>query len=329
MRFRNIPARMEEVMDFHARVVLVLLAAATPVAHPVPASAADNARYISINGNNDNNCSLTAPCRTLQRGIKMTPAGGELRILDSGSYGGATINRSMTLSGNGNTVFLDSPLTINSAEAVVALRGLVLNGQGTATSGILISEAATVHVERCVIHGFAQHGINALATGIELFVLDTISRDNGFDGLRIAGFSTSRLTVDNSRFDGNGNSGIGITAGRGTISRSTASRNASSGIFAEGAGVSIIATVSAHNGNHGFFASLNSSVIVESSLAQANGMAGVFVGSATARISNSTFTSNSTGVHNNGTLETRQNNTVRGNTTNVAGNNALTNIGGI
>jgi hypothetical protein len=318
-------------MSSHARIVLTLLSlTACTVACPTGAPATDNARYISITGNNDNNCSLAAPCRTLQRGIKATPAGGDLRILDSGFYGGnATVNKSMTISGNGSTVFLDNPITINNPEAVVALRELVLDGQGTGTDGILISEAASVHIERCVIHGFAEHGINSLGTGLELFVLDSIARNNGFDGLNVAGFGIPRLTVDNSRFENNGSSGISVKFGRGAISRSTASRNGSSGIFVEAALVSIVATVSAHNGNHGFFASLNSSVSIESSLAQANGTAGVFVGSATARISNSTFTSNTAGLHNNGTLETRQNNTVRGNTFNVTGNNALTSIGGI
>ncbi|MPZ59419.1 MAG: hypothetical protein GEU91_23635, partial [Rhizobiales bacterium] len=143
----------------------------------------------------------------------------------------ATVRKSLTISGNGNTVYLGSPITVDKAGAVVALRGLVLNGQGTIDDGISIVAAAAVHIERCVIHGFTSIGIVATAPGAQVFVLDSISRDNGFAGLIINAGSSSRLTVDNSRFENHGNDGVVVASGLATISRSTSSGNVGRGLF--------------------------------------------------------------------------------------------------
>ena len=53
------------------------------------------------------------------------------------------------------------------------------------TAGINIAGAAEVHVENCVIAGFASVGINLSASGTRMWVLDTIVRDNGNTGILI------------------------------------------------------------------------------------------------------------------------------------------------
>jgi hypothetical protein len=273
------------------------------------AQAADNTRYVSITGNNANACTLAAPCRTLQKAIGVTPVGGEIQILESGFYGvNATIKKSLTVTGNGHTVYLGNPITIDQAGVVVALRGLVLDGQGAVADGISIVAADTVHIERCVVHRFTLRGIFASApAGVTVFVIDSVSRDNGNAGFNIANAgAASRVTIDNSHFHNNGN-GIGINSGHATISRSTISGNSSFGIvmLADGA------------------------LTVESSVILGN-QTGLRVDEGTARISNSTFTGNNLGigVFVAGVVETRQNNTVRGNTLNTAGT-ALTQIDGV
>ena len=40
-------------------------------------------RFGASSGNDANACTRAAPCRTLQRGINVTPVGGELVVLDS------------------------------------------------------------------------------------------------------------------------------------------------------------------------------------------------------------------------------------------------------
>jgi len=309
------------------RVPFAMLA--VTVVWSTPVQAVDNIRYVSTSGNNANTCTLSAPCRSLQRGINVTPANGELRILDSGDYGPtAAIARSVTITGNGHTVILGNPMTINQANATVVLRGLTLDGQRTVLHGINIVNAAKVHIEQSVIHHFTGQGIRATAAGVDVFVLDSISRDNGSDGLLI-GAETSRLTIDNSRFENNSGGGIDVGGGIATIHRSIASGNATHGIAAVDNSVTVTLTssVTAQNGSTGIFVVSGSTLAMESSLAHGNGD-GLFVANgSTARISNSTFTNNTTGINNGGTVETRQNNTVRGNTTNVVG--ALTPLGAL
>jgi hypothetical protein len=318
-----------------ARIICKLLAVAACTAgvHPGAALAVDNNRHVSIAGSDANVCTLAAPCRSLQRGINKTPAGGELHILESGDYGSnATIVKSMTISGNGNTVILASPVTINDADAVVALRGLTLNGRGTIDFGIRIDAASAVHIERCLIHGFDSFGVRATAPGVGLFVLDSVSRDNGVGLLISAG--TSRLTVDNSRFENNFSSGIQVLSGNAAIHRSTLSGNGADGILAQGGtfvtvSVSVMSTMVAQNGASGVLASVGGVVSVDSSVVRGNGGSGLRVAAGgLVRISNSTFTGNTTGISNGETLQTRQNNTVAGNTTNLSGA-ALSPIGGI
>jgi hypothetical protein len=303
--------------------LFLVVAIDCPAAH-----AADNTRYVSITGKNANPCTLAQPCKTLQRGIAMTPAGGELRILDSGFYGNnPNIRKSLTISGNGSTVYLGGVLTINNAGATVTLRNLILDGQGTVAVGISITAATTVHIERCLVHRFTGDGINATANGVVVNILDSISRDNGNIGFNIVGAGASQVTIDNSRFERNTGAGVGIQSGRAAISRSIASRNLH-GIFAQSGFISVISTTSAYNVSTGFGAAAGGVILVESSVSHGNATGVLANPGTTIVISNSTVTGNTTGIANSGTVETRENNTVRGNTNSLGGAFPLTPIGG-
>jgi len=308
------------------RFFFTLALAATAAIAGSAAQAADAIRYVSTTGRNANACTLAAPCRTLQRAINLAPAGGEVRILDSGFYGNsATIRKSLTIAGNGFTVMLDVPIVVNDAGAVVTLRGLMLDGQGAVTTGIRVDAAAAVHVERCVVQGFSGVGIAATAQGVGLFVVDTVSRDNGGSGVST---NAARLTVDNSRFENNGQSGLTVLSSEATIRRSIASGNSTSGIIALLSSAEIASTAAVQNGSAGFSVQ-SSTMTIDASVASGND-AGVRLDSAaTARISNSSFTRNATGmsISSGGLVETRANNTVRGNTTDVTG--TLTPIGAL
>jgi hypothetical protein len=321
----------DEMMFRHLRLAFTCAIGAA-VIHSAAVQAADNnTRYVSITGKNANPCTLSQPCRSLQRGINVTPPGGELRILDSGNYGAnGNINKSLTITGNGNTVYLGGILTVDNAGATVALRNLVLDGQGTIADGIRINNATAVHIERCVIHSFTAVGILSTATDVELFVLDTISRDNGREGFDLSGDAgLQRATIDNSRFESNGSSGARIDGGRATISRTIASNNGGAGIIIlpPGSSVMVRETTAAHNGSDGFRVSA-ATMTVESSVGYGNSGSGLLNSSGVARISNSTFTDNAVGITNinGGTVQTRGNNTVQGNTTDIIG--ALTPITG-
>jgi hypothetical protein len=287
------------------------------VVFAVPAQA--DTRYISTTGKNTNPCTLAQPCKTLQRGVAMTPAGGELRILDTGFYGNNTnIKKSITITGNGNTVYLGNTLTIDKANAVVALRGLVLDGQGGVAIGINIVAAGTVHIERCLVHNFTDDGIRVTTNAANVRITDTTSRDNGGDGLDKFG---SSAVIENSHFDNNALNGVRNQSGSATIRGSTASGNGNDGVFASGS-LTAVSTIAARNGNNGFTVpSQDGPAILEFSVADNNGGAGLQVGGdGSAIISNSTFTRNATGIANTGGVGTRENNTVSQNTANLTGN---------
>jgi hypothetical protein len=309
------------------------------------AEAADNTRYVSVAGKNTNPCTvagkntnpctLAQPCRTLQKAIGIAPSGGEVRVLDSGFYGNnARINKSLTISGNGHTVYLGNPIFVTDGVMAVALRGLVLNGHETSTTntmGISIGSNTTgmaVHIERCVIHGFSFAGIAATAPGLKVYLTDSVVRDNAGHGFIIVNSGASQVTIDGSRIENNAAVGINIHSGRATISRSIASGNFRGvNVFGATTSAGVSSTVALGNADGGFY--VESGVMtIDSSFAQGNKFGVRTDAGAVARISNSTFISNGVGISASGIVETRENNTVKGSTSlNVFG--TLTPIGGI
>lgn len=298
---------LHSVLKTSARLSLAAGAALACVS--TAAAQHENVRYISIAGNDANACTLAAPCHSLQVGINRTPAGGDLRILDSGIYGRTvTIDKSMTISGDGHTVALRSPITINNADATVALRGLVLDGGGSVANGVLITAAAAVHIEGCTVHGFTEYGLYFHGTNAALFFLDSIARDNGFAGLYVdATGTTARVTVDNARFEHNASDGLDVIGGTAAVTRTVAAGNEGAGYFVSG-GELTLESSAAHGNAYGLYVSTGG----------------------TARISNSAFVDNAGYgiINSSSTLQTRQNNTVSGNTVGQT-SGTLTPLGGI
>jgi hypothetical protein len=281
----------------------------------VTAAAQAQVLYVASFGDNANNCTRGAPCRTLQRAINESLPEGEVQILDSGTYGNAiTITKSVTISAVGVSAAVGA-VTINASGATVVLRGLILNGVLAAanTRGILISSAGAVQIEGCVIHGFADDGIRATAGGVKVNIIDSVSRYNGGDGLYIFAGSASRLTVDNSQFDNNAGAGIAILSGKGAVHRSSVSSNGSNGFTIANASVTAMWTTVVNGQFAGFAVGTGSTLNLEFSLAHGNGGYGLQIGEGgTARISNSTITGSTSAINNNGTLQSRGNNNVAG-----------------
>ena len=309
----------------------VLTAAASTVATAlvVAAPALAEIRHISTTGKNTNPCTLAQPCRTLQYGINHTAAGGELHVLDSGFYGNnAKVNRAMTINGNGHTVMVGTPLTVNAPGGTVFLRRLVLNGEGGSQRGIEIAVATAVHIDHCVVQGFTATCIRLNGANVNVFVTDSIVRDNGSEGLNATGSGAAKLTVENSRFEGNGGIGIYAQTIESSITRSVSSGNGSNGIHALGGRMNVTSTTSAGN-FHGFVVAFDGQMVLESSVSRGNSSIGAYAFDGTITISNSVFTHNGTGINKPaaGTVLTRQNNVITGNTTNTVG--ALTPLGGL
>jgi hypothetical protein len=296
------------------------------------AAEAQNVRFVRTNGNDANACTLAQPCRTLQRGIQAAPVRGEVRLLDSGAFGaGVTIAKSLTISGNGNTLILSGSgddITINNAAARVVLRDLVLTGLGAGNAGIFVTAAASLHVVACEVERFPSSGLRIFDGSPELFVTDSIFRNNGA-GMRVESNTSSRVTVDRSHFENNSTSGATIDGAQANVTRSTFSGNDNDGLgVGSGTTISIAWSTAANNGSSGFSV-LDSDVQLESSVARGNAT-GVFVvfGTGVASISNMTVTDNNLGIRNFATVRTRGNNRVLGNADDFDGGGTTTPLGG-
>ena len=310
-----------------ARSRLSLAACAVALVLAAPAEAAET-RYVASNGSNTNNCTLNAPCRTLQRAVNQAPSNGEVIVLDSGHFGNSlNINKSITISADGVTATLLDPggITIDNADAVVVLRGLHLKQTGTfegSDIGIRVSNAEAVHIDRCTIENFSFRGISFAADDAQLFVTDSIVRNNIGSGLLFSA-TDATLTIDNSRFENN-SVGIAVGEGQATVTRSIVSDNSFEGIGQSIGRMNVTWTTASHNGSNGYRAYNGGQMTLESSVARDNGTGlRASVGSR-ARVSRSTFTDNGIGIGNEGVVQTLQNNIHRGNGTNLANSGTIT-----
>ena len=293
-----------------AILVLVLIGFASSM------GALANRVFVSARSGNDaNSCdNINTPCQTFAGAVVQLNPGGEAIVLDSGGYGPVTITQSVTIEAPpGVTAFVHPPsgdaITISAGPIdTVVLRGLILNvGTGR---GIVANTVGTLHIESCVVSGFAGTGIYVAAPNSKTFIKDTISRQNG---------------------SGGGLAGIAIVAGKGSIDHCHSEGNKSVGFWADNGDVTIRDSVAAGNGDHGFLVmsggSESSVLAVYDSVSTNNGGDGFFAnklgtGPVTARVANSSISENSGAgldAFAGSTFESLGNNLVRGN----AGGNVM------
>jgi hypothetical protein len=174
--------------------------------------------WVSGVGDDANPCSRTAPCKTFAGAISKTAVGGEIDALDPGGFGAVTITKAVTIDGGGGQVAsvlvngTNGILVSAPATDVVTLRNLSINGIGGGTNGIRFLGGKALHIEHCSISNFTNHGIDIEpSAGGQVFVLDTVSRDNAQSGIRsIATVTKVFVAIDKSRFE---NNAYGVWAG--------------------------------------------------------------------------------------------------------------------
>src|SRR5215208_6043624 len=153
--------------------------------------------WVASWGTNTPSCGATAsPCATLQQAHDNVAAGGEIRVLTAGVYGGArspklSVTKGIAIihDGPGEAIIFgvrDGPaIHIDAGPGdIVRLRGLLVDGQGLASEGVQVRSASAVHIENCVIRNFEGFGggvgISLIpASDTQLFVSDTIIINNG------------------------------------------------------------------------------------------------------------------------------------------------------
>ena len=301
--------RLRALALFVAIVGLTVVVLATTSSRQALAVGSQTRTFVATTGSDANPCSRTAPCRTFGAALAQTASGGEIVALDSGGYGAVTITQAVTIAAAPGVQASISPasgsaITVNAgASDAVVLRNLQLNGQG-ATYGVEYQAGGSLFIESLTINGFTNTGVFMnLASSGHLHVTDTVVRKNGYMGLHL--FTSSGIA-------------------RATILRTRLEANYGGLWVDNGARVSVNDSVASGNSEYGFLVYLSGApaeVNLEDCVAS-EGRYGVYAystaGTASLRVSNCLLTANDTGIliGSNGSILSRGNNTVEGNTTN-------------
>ena len=289
-------------MTIFARLLIMgllaapLFAVGANAAPPQPTPPTPQSRtYVSGTGSDSNACTASSPCKTFSAALALTTAGGEIYALNSSNYGPVTINKAVTINGEGAAAGVlatsGTGITINAGAAdIVTLRGLDIDGAKTGSIGIQFNSGRSLNLQKSTVRNFANVGINFAGAGT-LTVSDTLVLNNAGKGLAIA-------------------------SGSGSVVRVTASGNGV-GILASGATANVAVTDSvANNNNYGIAASA-AALMVRNSAISSNAVGIVADQAAMVRVGQSTVTANGAGwqATNAGQILSFGNNNLSGNTT--------------
>lgn len=244
--------------------------------------------WVSGVGDDVNPCSRTAPCKTFAGAISKTAANGEINALDPGGFGGVTITKSITITGEGTMAGVlvsgTNAIVVNAPTgSTVVLRHLNVQGLASGLNGIHFVGGGDLHVENVLINNFAGQGINfapATAGTSFLFVNNVTIRNAVAGGILLKpGASTNVVAaINGSVLDGNGR-GLRAEDGATVVVRNShASGNDANGFVGIGVSRAVDMTL-------------------ENVVSAGNGATGVYSGAlTTVRISNTTVTRNLDGL---------------------------------
>jgi serine protease AprX len=181
--------------------------------------------FVSSSGSDANNCSVTANCRTLARALAVTNPGGEIVVVNSGTYAPATIAQPVTISAIGVTASITATsgnaLTIDTT-GKVTINGLGLHGQGTGNDGVQVQQVGLLRLYNVTAESFSNDGIEFDAAGM-LAVYNSRLTDNQY-GLAVLN-GTAGAFVHNTAFDHNSVAGVYAPFGVAAVSDSSAHYN--------------------------------------------------------------------------------------------------------
>jgi parallel beta helix pectate lyase-like protein len=280
----------------------------------------------AANGNDANPCSRALPCRNFAAALPQTDPDGEVIVLDSGGYGAVTITQPVSLispSGvhGGITAFSGDAVRVSAGDtAHVVLRNLSLISQGAANGILAVDTVAALYVENCVISDFGSYGIafEPATSHAGLYVSDTLVRRSG-QGIHVGGGTGTgiRSTLDSVWLYEN-SLGVEVFEAQATIQDSVANGGEIYGFHAAlGSDIMIESSVAAGNG-YGFYANSGLMTLTRCT-ATSNANFGILaeLTGTTIWVSNSTITTNGTGVAGSfgAVVTSRGNNTLQANAT--------------
>ena len=187
---------------------------------PLSAQAQASRTWVSGVGDDANPCSRTAPCQTFAGALPKTAAGGEISVLDPGSYGAVTLTKSISIVASGNV----AGVLVNGANAItiaagnsdtVFLDGLDIEGINTGLAGIKITNAAKVVVRNTTILDFANpsspdsgSGIDVVSTSPLTLILERVNLSNNLHGIYANSSIAQTVYVNNSSIVNNSAGGV-------------------------------------------------------------------------------------------------------------------------
>lgn len=194
--------------------------------------------YVSVAGRDTNECTVTAPCRSINRALAVTNKVGEVVIASSGTYDAVTISQPVTISAVGvdasivTTIASPVGILIN-AEGSVAIRGLSIRGSNEGSAGIevLPSFSLNLDLENLRVQGY-EEGLDIFNPNAVVSVRNSHFDFNGDDGMSIRALN-AKVYVEGSSFDHNDHAGILSGASILTVSNSSVLGN-QYGVFAGG-----------------------------------------------------------------------------------------------
>lgn len=233
----------------------VLILASALLAAPAQAQATRTFVAPPPAGNDANPCTITQPCRFLQRALTQTARGGEIAVLGTAGYNnGATVNITQAVSIVNPGAFEaglfvlsgGTGITINAAASdAVSLRGLTIEGGGVGENGITFVSAKSLAIQNCNVRNFLGSGIAMIpSTDSNIVVSNTVVSDNAIHGLFVQPTGKHLVLALFNHVEAYNNGGVGIGlysnfapngAGLyGTAIDSVAAFNRTAGFFAYG-----------------------------------------------------------------------------------------------
>jgi hypothetical protein len=203
----------------------------------LPAKAQLDHTYVSGKGTDTGDCvSPGVACRTFAYAITQTAVSGEIVVIDTANYGPVTITKPISIVADGGgpagiIVATGNAITIDAAQGVVFnLRGLTLDGEGTAAVGIAVTSGGSLTISNCFVRNF-QTGIVINGQSMNVSILNSVMNNNG-NGLTIVGSGSANtyLTVRNSVANYN-IVGFSVTGATATFAGSMATGNSRAGIL--------------------------------------------------------------------------------------------------
>jgi len=221
---------------------LTMNADATVTANFVPLagpSGVNNRSFVSTGGNDANSCAVTAPCRTLARALAMTNGGGEIIVMNAGSYDPVGIAQPVTISATG----IDASIEATDGYAIaintpgnVTLQGLGLHGLEGGYDGVDVQQVGVLRLYDITAESFLHDGVEMGAAG-DLTIYDSRFTDNG-RGVELTNGSAS-VYIRRTSLDDNQVSGVLSEQGIAVVTNSSAHFNGDG--FTSGGGTLVLA----------------------------------------------------------------------------------------